>query len=56
MVGWRIKGSHTPLQMLGQGHVEAVRLSSDELSIEESQATISALEFVLSEPDLKLVE
>ncbi|ESQ14762.1 MAG: aminotransferase class V-fold PLP-dependent enzyme [Rhodobacteraceae bacterium] len=56
VVGWRIKGSHTPLQMLGQGHVEAVRLSSDELSIEESQATISALEFVLSEPDLKLVE
>ncbi|WP_454271749.1 aminotransferase class V-fold PLP-dependent enzyme [Roseovarius sp. MBR-51] len=49
VAGWKIKGSHTPLYMLPNGHVEAVRLSSNKITLDEAARALKVLIPLLSD-------
>ncbi|MEP1613722.1 MAG: aminotransferase class V-fold PLP-dependent enzyme [Roseobacter sp.] len=47
IAAWLIKGSHTPLFMLPAGHIEAVRLSSNKISLADAKQVVEKLAKIL---------
>lgn len=47
VAAWLIKGSHTPLFMLPAGHIEAVRLSSNKITLADAKRVIAILTKIL---------
>ena len=52
VAAWRIKGSHTPLFMLPNGHEEGVRFSSNKITIDKAERVIGVLSEILRETAL----
>lgn len=47
VAAWLIKGSHTPLFMLPAGHTEAVRLSSNKITVADAKRFVTILSEIL---------